>query len=134
MGDGSNFGQNQSDNTVLLHITHSNLKQRWPEIRLDRHTTITNLKTKLCTHCGTNPEDMLLYLMDEAGNMLATMEDGQVLGFYSPVDFQVIHIFDMNPHSTVTTAALEDTSSVKKYVMSEEDYNNRDGMTYRKFK
>ena len=32
-----NFGQNQSDATVLLHVTHSNLKAEFLEIRLDKH-------------------------------------------------------------------------------------------------
>ena len=32
-----NFGANQSDSTVLLHVTHSNLKAEFMEIRLDKH-------------------------------------------------------------------------------------------------
>lgn len=32
-----NFGANQADSTVLLHITHSNLKAEFMEIRLDKH-------------------------------------------------------------------------------------------------
>ena len=32
-----NFGQNQSEATVLLHVTHSNLKAEFLEIRLDKH-------------------------------------------------------------------------------------------------
>jgi tubulin-specific chaperone B len=32
--------QNQNDSTVLLHVTHSNLKSKFVEIRLDRHVRI----------------------------------------------------------------------------------------------
>ena len=33
-------GQNKGESTVLLHVTHSNLKARFMELRLDRHMTI----------------------------------------------------------------------------------------------
>jgi len=32
-----NFGANHADSTVLLHITHSNLRAEFMEIRLDKH-------------------------------------------------------------------------------------------------
>ena len=32
-----NFGANQAESTVLIHITHSNLKAEFLEIRLDKH-------------------------------------------------------------------------------------------------
>jgi tubulin-specific chaperone B len=31
------FGANQAESTVLIHITHSNLKAEFLEIRLDKH-------------------------------------------------------------------------------------------------
>lgn len=32
-----NFGANQSESTVLLRVTHSNLQAEFLEIRLDKH-------------------------------------------------------------------------------------------------
>lgn len=32
-----NFGQNQAESTVQLHVTHSNLKVEFMELRLDKH-------------------------------------------------------------------------------------------------
>ena len=32
-----NFGQNQAESTVRLHVTHSNLKAEFIELRLDLH-------------------------------------------------------------------------------------------------
>lgn len=32
-------GQNQAEDTVCLHVTHSNLKQRFIEIRVDLHVS-----------------------------------------------------------------------------------------------
>jgi tubulin-specific chaperone B len=34
------FGANQADSTVLIHVTHSNLKAEFMEIRLDKHVRL----------------------------------------------------------------------------------------------
>jgi tubulin-folding cofactor B len=34
-----NLGQNQADSTVRLHVTHSNLKAEFMELRLDLHVS-----------------------------------------------------------------------------------------------
>ena len=49
-------------------------------------TTVDALKTKLMTHCGTSPSAMQLQLKDERGRLLADMDPGRPLGFYSPHD------------------------------------------------
>lgn len=41
-----------------------------------------------------------------------------------------LHVEDLDPTSASRNGWLEDTSKVEKYVMSDEDYNRRDG-TYR---
>mmetsp|Transcript_4889 Transcript_4889/g.12550 ORF Transcript_4889/g.12550 Transcript_4889/m.12550 type:complete len:195 (+) Transcript_4889:259-843(+) len=79
--------QNKGESTVLLEITHSNLKAKFMQIRLDMHMSILTVKQKLMTHCGTNPSAMVLQLKDEHGNLMMTMSDeGRPLGFYSPYD------------------------------------------------
>jgi len=35
-----NFGQNQAQSTVRLHVTHSNLKAEFIELRLDLHVSL----------------------------------------------------------------------------------------------
>ena len=37
-----NFGQNQAESTVRLHVTHSNLKAEFIELRLDLHVSLSN--------------------------------------------------------------------------------------------
>ena len=54
---------------VLLHVTHSNLKARIFELRLDRHMTIDSLKDKLRTHTGTGSAFMHLTLLDDNGQV-----------------------------------------------------------------
>lgn len=49
--------------------------------------TIGSLKAKLGTHCGTQPGDMELRLVDQDNRVLAKMEDdSRKLGYYSPED------------------------------------------------
>ncbi len=48
-------GMSRSDGTVLLHVSHSNLKNTFfHELRLDMHSTIEAIKRKLEFHTGTS--------------------------------------------------------------------------------
>eukprot|EP00899_Mesostigma_viride_P007753 jgi/Mesvir1/1697/Mv21157-RA.1 len=125
--------QNKLDCTVLLHVTHSNLKARFMELRFDLHTTILGMKEKLHTHTGTAVASMQLQLKDVNGGLVAhMMDESSKLGFYSPADGYTVHVVDTDPLSASANGWLEDTSLVEKYVMSDEDYNKRE-VTYRKY-
>merc|ERR1711939_1160981 len=120
-------GQNRGDSTVLLHVTHSNLKAKMFEIRLDRHMTVERVKEKLRSHCGTGSLFMHLTLLDYNGQVVADMINDELkLGYFSPMDGGTIHITDLDPHSLAANGGLEDVSLVKKYEISDEDYNKRD--------
>ncbi|CAM6088041.1 unnamed protein product [Calypogeia fissa] len=126
--------QNQSEDTVLLQVTHSNLKARFHELRFDLHTTIGNVKERLRTHTGTAVESMHLQLFDDENTKLYDLvEDSRPLGYYSPSDGYCIHIVDLDPGSLAAGGWLEDTSLIEKYTISDDAYNQR-GDTYRKFK
>lgn len=127
-------GQRQAESTVRIHVTHSNLKAKFVEIRLDMHMSVASVKSKLSSHCGTAPEDMTLHLKDDRGAIMACLsDDNKLLGYYSPYDGCELHILDANPHSLSANGWLEDTTKVKKYVMSDEDYDKREN-TYRSHK
>jgi len=131
---GTAGGARQSETTVLLTITHCNLGARFLELRFDLHSSIDNVKSKLYQHTGTAPQSMVLQLKDPSGALMCVMDDGaRPLGFYSPLDGYVLHVIDTDPHSLSARGGLEDVSQVEKYVMSDDDYNNREN-TYRKFK
>jgi len=126
--------QNKSDSTVLLCVTHSNLNANFMELRFDRYMTIDKVKNKLQTHCGTNATAMQLSLKDYDGNMVAHLNEGaRMLGYYSPEDGYTIHVVDLDPNSASANGWLEDVSKVEKYVMSDEDYDKREG-SIRKWK
>ena len=127
-------GQNKGETTVLLHVTHSNLKARMFEIRLDRHMTVERVKEKLRSHTGTGSMFMHLTLLDHNGQVVADMINEELkLGYFSPMDGWTIHITDLDPHSLAANGGLEDVSLVKKYEISEEDYNKREN-NFRKWK
>ena len=127
-------GQAKGESTVLLHVTHSNLKARMFEIRLDRHMTIERVKEKLRSHCGTGSLFMHLTLLDFNGQVVADMIQEELkLGFFSPEDGWTIHITDLDPNSMAANGGLEDVSLVKKYEISEEDYNKREN-NFRRWK
>lgn len=125
--------QNRNSSTVLLQVSHSNLSARFMEIRLDQHMSIESVKVKLVTHCGTSAKNMELQLKDHQGAVTANMQDGHMLGFYSPSDGYTVHVIDTDPNSLSANGWLEDVSKIQKYEMSDADYAKREN-TYKKFK
>eukprot|EP00850_Spirogloea_muscicola_P004931 SM000022S07145 [mRNA] locus=s22:165573:167737:- [translate_table: standard] len=127
-------GQNRAAGTVLLRVSHSNLHQRFMEIRFDLHSSIESVKERLQRQTGTPVDAMTLQLFD-AGDALvaADLAGHRPLGFYGPRDGYRLHVLDLDPSSLSAGGWLEDTSLVKKYEISEEDYNKRED-TVRKYK
>ncbi|CAK9227045.1 unnamed protein product [Sphagnum jensenii] len=126
--------QNQAEDTVLLHVTHSNLKQHFIEIRFDLHTTIERVKEKLRDRCGTPVESMSLQLYDDTNTKICDLiDDFRPIGYYSPLDGYRIHVIDADPTSMSAGGWLEDTSLVEKYTISEDAYNKRED-TFRKYR
>ncbi|XVE95457.1 hypothetical protein REPUB_Repub02eG0099200 [Reevesia pubescens] len=109
--------QIESDASVLLRVTHSNLKSFAADILLSLQVN-----------------SMRLELYDNCKNKLCDLDDdSRPLGFYSPLDGFQIHIIDLDPSSVTSGGWLEDTSLIEKYSISEDEYNKRSG-TFRKFK
>jgi len=126
-----------ADGTVQLNITHQHLQQQILQQRLDLHMTILQLKEKLCHHCGTPPGFMELHLQASnvgLGGTVAVMgDDSKKLGYYSPQNGMTIHIIDKDPNSLAKQGWLENVNLVKKYEISEEDYDKRE-KTVRNYK
>lgn len=123
-----------ADSLVILNVTHSNLTRRLAEIRLDKHLTIAAVKEKIATHCGTSPQHMTLLLCLADTTVVANLnDDAKMLGFY-PVDhFMTLHVVDTDPYSLALGGAFDDVSLVKKYEISEADYDARE-KTVRRYK
>ncbi|XP_004514584.1 tubulin-folding cofactor B isoform X2 [Cicer arietinum] len=120
--------------SVLLRVTHSNLKTFNPDIRFSYQLTMEAVKEKVWKKCGTSVDSMILELYDEDGSKVADPNDNSLpLGFFSPLDGYRLHVIDLDPASVTSGGWLEDTSLVEKYEISEEAYNKR-GDTFRKYR
>ena len=64
--------------------------------------------------------------LEDAYDDIDMINDELKLGYFSPMDGWTIHITDLDPHSLAANGGLEDVSLVKKYEISDEDYNKRD--------
>ena len=126
--------QSVAATTVVLDLTHSNLVQRHIEIRFDKHQTLDDLRHKIYQKTGTPHASQHLQLYTAAnmggqqqlvGEIPPTEQPTIKLGYYSLQHGMRVHCVDLNPNSISSGGALEDTSLIQKYKISEEDYNQR---------
>ncbi|KAK0595172.1 hypothetical protein LWI29_004245 [Acer saccharum] len=130
----SGLQQIEADESVLLRVTHSNLKTFAADVRFSLQMSVESVKDKLWRKCGTSVDSMSLQLYDDSNTKLSLLNDNsRPLGFYSPLDGYRLHVIDLDPSSVTSGGWLEDTSLVEKYSISEEEYNKLDG-TFRKYK
>jgi len=126
--------QHRSPTTKRVNVSHSNLKSTFMEIKVDLRDTVGEVKRRLMTHCGTNVSAMTLVLRNADGAAICAMnDDGKMLGYYGVEDGMEVRVVDDDPHSMSAHGWLEDVSKVEKYVMSDEEYERREG-TYRRWK
>lgn len=132
---GSSQGQARAAHTVLLHVSHSNLKKtHFAELRMDLRTSVADVKARLYTHTGTRPASMTLLLRGPGGEVRAELDDEAApLGRYSPCTGDTLYVVDDDPNSASANGWLENTDLVPKYVLSDEVYDKKPD-TYRKFK
>ncbi len=138
--DGMEYDGLKGTDIVCLNVVHSNLKQIWPDIRLSLYMKIITVKEKLYKHGGTSPVHQKLLLIPKGKNIIAGSssagasmansipldDDEKMLGYYGAQSGMDIYIMDTDPFSLSKNGGLEDTSLVKKYVMSDEDYEKRE--------
>lgn len=152
--------QNRADSTVLLTVTHSNLRAQFMELRFDLHVrgrapaqqpaqqrslqargrltrraqmSVLRVKEKLQTHVGSSVGAMRLTLRDENGAAMAQLEEeGRPLGFYGPRDGCTLHVTDSDAGSASAGGWLEDLTKVEKFRLSDAAYDARQD-SFRRF-
>lgn len=123
-----------ADGEVLVLLTHSNLPQKFPDIRLDLHMTIERVKEKFKLHIGT-PVDHQKLILKDGGRVIGELNDNsKMLGFYSVVPGNEIHVVDTDPFSLSRGGGLTNTDLVEKFRMTDEDYDKRKGSMREYFK
>jgi tubulin-folding cofactor B len=118
----------QGDGYIRLDITHSNLDQRWHDILVWPDMTVFELKEKLYRHCGSHVTFVDLYLRRGTGtsNTVYLADENKTLGYYGAQNGMHLHMVDNDPNSLSAGGWLENTDLVKKYEISEEDYDARE--------
>jgi tubulin-folding cofactor B len=125
----------EQDQVIKLNGTHSHTQTKIAEIRFYRSQKLFEVKATFSKKFGTLPEYMKLKLIKGNGEErpLSLNDDEKSLQELDIEDYDTIHIFDLNPNGVLVQNNFDDLSTVKKYELSEEDYNKRED-TVRKFK
>jgi len=126
-----------SSTTALLDVHHSLIQQRFVEIPFDLAWTIDDVKHKIYTLCGTQPEHQQLHLNSAAGPLITQQAPHTTLASYGVrgggVSACCLFVIDCNPFALGRHGGLHDVSLVAKYEMSEDEYSKRQN-TYRAYK
>lgn len=107
---------------VTIWVTSSTLGLEFnPELRVHTALTVGELKKKLMSHCGTEPQWMHLSLLDAggAGGVAELADDSSSLGTAGVAEGCTVHVTDLNPASageaeTVEKAVLSDTAAAAR--------------------
>lgn len=94
------------------------------ERRFDLQLSISQLKGRLELITGIPVGNQQLAIYNDDADIQPTRvldDDRRLLGFYSPVDFQVLKVVDTNPSATFT-GQLTDLSGVEKFELPDEQY------------
>ena len=117
--------QQLPEGVVAILLTHSNLPAKHVDIRLDLHMSIETVKEKFRTHIGTHVDHQRLILKDSGRTICEMSDNSRMLGFYSVVSGNEIHVIDTDPFSLSRNGGLTDVSLVEKYRISDENYDKR---------
>jgi len=121
---------NLPSDMILLDLTHSNLKQQHVEIRFYLSDTLETLRSRIHQKTGTSHAFQHLQIYGSNVCLLEippSYDENTQLGYFSLEHGMRVHCLDLDPHSGSKGGQYEDTSLVKRYVMSEEDYEKRKG-------
>lgn len=126
---------NQGDGILRINSTHSHTKTFLAEQIFYRSTRLNEVIFSLSKKYGTLPEFMKLKLIGRDGEErpLDASHEEKTLGEIGIENLDTIHVHDLNPNSVLVQNNLDDISSVKKYEISEADYDKR-ADNVRKFK
>lgn len=114
---------NMAAGDLKIDVTHSNLQQRWHDLKFHVDMSIIQVKEKLYRHGGTGCAWQELYLRRSPGDTVFLMDESKTLGYYGCRNGMEIHIKDTDPHSISLHGGLEDVSQVEKYVMEDDEYD-----------
>lgn len=115
---------------VLDVLVTSSINSFGTQRRFPTDITIGELKQKLELITGASSGSMQLQLQDDKNDLISKLvDDNSLLSSFPLVNAKVLHVID----SFHQAGEFEDVSKVKKFELSEEEYNKR-AETLRAFK
>ena len=125
----------QQDLPLKINATHSHTKMVLAELRFWQSTLLSQVKETLSQKFGTATEYMKLKLIKKSGEEFpfSQYDEERKLKDLNVEDMDTIHVIDFNPKGFLVQNNIDDLSQVKKFEISEEDYNKRKD-NVRKFK
>jgi tubulin-folding cofactor B len=126
---------NENDGIIRLNSTHSHTKTFLAEIIFYKSTKLCEVIYTLSKKYGTLPEFMNVKLIKKNGEErpLNNSHEDRTISELGIENLDLIHVNDLNPNSALVKNDLDDVSKVKKYEISEIDYDKRND-SVRKFK
>jgi tubulin-folding cofactor B len=114
---------------IIVTIEHSNLNQKHLEVRFPVAATLGDLRHRIYQTTGTPSDDQILQLYQSDGQLATQIapfdtDESTPLASMLATGYRV-HCVDANPHSISSRGALEDTSLVQKFRLTEEEYDAR---------
>jgi tubulin-folding cofactor B len=123
------------DHVIKINATHSHTKTVLAEIRFRSSSLLAEVKSTLSQKFGTLPEYMKLKLIKQSGEErpFSQYDDDKTLKDLEIEDYDTIHVTDFNPNGILVQNDIDDLAAVKKYEISNEEYDKRDD-NVRKFR
>jgi len=114
--------------TLLLDMTHNYLKHQYLEIPFSASWGLQEVQNKVYQTFGTSPEFQEITI----GGKRITAEGGSLFQ-HGVANRSLLYCNDTNPHSDARGGGFEDVSLVKKFELTDEEYDKREN-TYRAYK
>lgn len=118
-----------AEGLISLNFSHNLLQRKIVEKIFAAEDKVKDVKDRVHLMTGSRPEFMTLML----NGKMALDNDNWTIGYYGAASGDWIHVIDNDPNSKAKGGALEDVRLVKKYVMTEADYERREN-TFRAYK
>lgn len=119
--------RNVGKGSILLNFTHNLTARTFAEICFSLDQTVEDVKDKIYSMTGSKPEYMDLLFRGQP------MDDDRTIASYYPQQHEVLNIIDTDPHSLAKNGGLDNTKLVKKFELTDEEYDKRPN-TYRAWK
>lgn len=115
----------RSEELIRMDIKHNLLEQRWHDLLFNKDSSIFSAKEKLHKHGAGSVSTMELYLR-RGMDTIFLYDDSKTLREYGAENDMELFVKDLDEFSMARNGGLEDVSQVKKFELTEEEYDKKE--------